>query len=245
MDWIQQLLAPGNMALASTILLYSFVIAVGVYLGKLRIGGVSLGVTFVLFVGLVMGHLGYKVNPEVLHFVREFGLILFIFSIGLQVGPGFFSSFKKGGMLLNGLAVLIIALNVVIVLAIFYIDGNTTITALVGIMSGAVTNTPGLGAAQQAILQVNPGAYQLSEEMAMGYAAAYPLGVIGIILSMFLVRAIFRVKIDKEIQEIDEETANSQLKPHIVTFKVTNVLIDGKTSCSFMISFLAISLFPV
>lgn len=244
MDWIQQLLAPGNMALASTILLYSFVIAVGVYLGKLRIGGVSLGVTFVLFVGLVMGHLGYKVNPEVLHFVREFGLILFIFSIGLQVGPGFFSSFKKGGMLLNGLAVLIIALNVVIVLAIFYIDGNTTITALVGIMSGAVTNTPGLGAAQQAILQVNPGAYQLSEEMAMGYAAAYPLGVIGIILSMFLVRAIFRVKIDKEIQEIDEETANSQLKPHIVTFKVTNVLIDGKNlmqlhdiiSCNFVIS---------
>ncbi|MDE6191036.1 MAG: putative transporter [Muribaculum sp.] len=244
MDWIQQLLAPGNMALASTILLYSFVIAVGVYLGKLRVGGVSLGVTFVLFVGLIMGHLGYKVNPEVLHFIREFGLILFIFSIGLQVGPGFFSSFKKGGMLLNGLAVLIIALNVVIVLAIFYIDGNTTITALVGIMSGAVTNTPGLGAAQQAILQVNPEAYKLSEEMAMGYAAAYPLGVVGIILSMFLVRAIFRVKIDKEIEKIEEDTASSQLKPHIVTFKVTNKLIDGKNlmqlhdiiSCNFVIS---------
>ncbi len=191
-----------------------------------------------------MGHLGYKVNPEVLHFIREFGLILFIFSIGLQVGPGFFSSFKKGGMLLNGLAVLIIALNVVIVLAIFYIDGNTTITALVGIMSGAVTNTPGLGAAQQAILQVNPEAYKLSEEMAMGYAAAYPLGVIGIILSMFLVRAIFRVKIDKEIEKIEEDTASSQLKPHIVTFKVTNKLIDGKNlmqlhdiiSCNFVIS---------
>ncbi|MFG6381253.1 MAG: transporter, partial [Muribaculum sp.] len=132
MDWIQQLLSPGNTALASTIVLYSFVIAVGVFLGKLKIGGVSLGVTFVLFVGLVMGHFGYKVNSEVLHFIREFGLILFIFSIGLQVGPGFFSSFKKGGMLLNGLAVLIILLNVVIVLGIFFIDGNTSITGLVG-----------------------------------------------------------------------------------------------------------------
>ncbi len=244
MDWIQQLLSPGNTALASTIVLYSFVIAVGVFLGKLKIGGVSLGVTFVLFVGLVMGHFGYKVNPEVLHFIREFGLILFIFSIGLQVGPGFFSSFKKGGMLLNGLAVLIIMLNVAIVLGIFFIDGNTSITALVGVMSGAVTNTPGLGAAQQAILQVNPDAYTMSEEMAMGYAAAYPLGVIGIILSMFIIRAIFRVKMDKEIKLVEEDNDNSQLKPHIVTFEVTNPLIEGKNlvqlhdiiSCNFVIS---------
>lgn len=244
MDWIQQLLSPGNTALASTIVLYSFVIAVGVFLGKLKIGGVSLGVTFVLFVGLVMGHFGYKVNSEVLHFIREFGLILFIFSIGLQVGPGFFSSFKKGGMLLNGLAVLIIMLNVAIVLGIFFIDGNTSITALVGVMSGAVTNTPGLGAAQQAILQVNPDAYTMSEEMAMGYAAAYPLGVIGIILSMFIIRAIFRVKMDKEIKLVEEDNDNSQLKPHIVTFEVTNPLIEGKNlvqlhdiiSCNFVIS---------
>lgn len=244
MDWIQQLLSPGNTALASTIVLYSFVIAVGVFLGKLKIGGVSLGVTFVLFVGLVMGHFGYKVNSEVLHFIREFGLILFIFSIGLQVGPGFFSSFKKGGMLLNGLAVLIIMLNVAIVLGIFFIDGNTSITALVGVMSGAVTNTPGLGAAQQAILQVNPDAYTMSEDMAMGYAAAYPLGVIGIILSMFIIRAIFRVKMDKEIKLVEEDNDNSQLKPHIVTFEVTNPLIEGKNlvqlhdiiSCNFVIS---------
>ena len=196
MDWIQQLLAPGNVSLASTIVLYSFVIAVGVFLGKLKICGISLGVTFVLFTGLVMGHLGYVVNGEVLHFAREFGLILFIFSIGLQVGPGFFSSFKKGGMRLNGLATLIILLNVGIVLAIFFIDGNTSISALVGVMSGAVTNTPGLGAAQQAVLQVNSEAYSMSEEMAMGYAAAYPLGVIGIILSMFIIRAVFRIKVD-------------------------------------------------
>ena len=178
MDWFLKLLAPGNEALASTIALYSFIIAAGVYLGKIKIGGVSLGVTFVLFVGIIMGHFGYVVNSNVLHFIREFGLILFIFSIGLQVGPGFFSSFKRGGMVLNGLAVLMILLDVAIVLSIFYIDGNTPITALVGVMSGAVTNTPGLGAAQQAILQVNPGAYSASEQMAMGYAAAYPLGVI-------------------------------------------------------------------
>lgn len=152
MDWFLKLLAPGNEALASTIALYSFIIAAGVYLGKIKIGGVSLGVTFVLFVGIIMGHFGYVVNSNVLHFIREFGLILFIFSIGLQVGPGFFSSFKRGGMVLNGLAVLMILLDVAIVLSIFYIDGNTPITALVGVMSGAVTNTPGLGAAQQAIL---------------------------------------------------------------------------------------------
>ena len=244
MDWIQQLLAPGNVSLASTIVLYSFVIAVGVFLGKLKICGISLGVTFVLFTGLVMGHLGYVVNGEVLHFAREFGLILFIFSIGLQVGPGFFSSFKKGGMRLNGLATLIILLNVGIVLAIFFIDGNTSISALVGVMSGAVTNTPGLGAAQQAVLQVNSEAYSMSEEMAMGYAAAYPLGVIGIILSMFIIRAVFRIKVDEEIKQIDEETANSQLKPHIVTLKVTNQLIDGMNlvqlheviTCNFVVS---------
>lgn len=228
MDWFLKLLAPGNEALASTIALYSFVIAAGVYLGKIKISGVSLGVTFVLFVGIIMGHFGYVVNAEVLHFIREFGLILFIFSIGLQVGPGFFSSFKRGGMVLNGLAVLAILLNVAIVLAIFYIDGNTPITALVGVMSGAVTNTPGLGAAQQAILQVNPDAYGASEQMAMGYAAAYPLGVIGIILSMFIIRWIFRVKTENEIKQIEEDKDNSQLKPHIVTFHVTNGLIDGK-----------------
>lgn len=227
MDWLQQLLSPGNMALASTILLYSFVIAAGVFLGKLKIGGVSLGVTFVLFVGLIMGHFGYKVNGEVLHFIREFGLILFIFSIGLQVGPGFFSSFKEGGVRLNMLAALIVLLNVIIVVSIFFIDGNTSITALVGVMSGAVTNTPGLGAAQQAILQVHNDAYNLSEEMAMGYAAAYPLGVVGIILTMFIIRALFRVKMDKEIKQIEDDMDNSQLAPHIVTFEVTNPLIDG------------------
>ncbi|MCM1517065.1 MAG: putative transporter [Pseudoflavonifractor sp.] len=243
-NWFLALFSPGNTSLAATILLYAFVIASGVFLGKIKVGGISLGVTFVLFVGLIMGHLGYEVNGEVLHFVREFGLILFIFSIGMQVGPGFFSSFKKGGMLLNGLAVLAIALNVIIVLAIFYIDGNTSIAALVGVMSGAVTNTPGLGAAQQAILQVSPGAYDISSEMAMGYAAAYPLGVIGIILGMFVIRALFRIKVDNEIKQVELESEGSQLVPHIVTYELTNKMIDGTSlkalhdiiQCNFVVS---------
>ncbi|WP_300909916.1 putative transporter [Muribaculum intestinale] len=244
MDWLQNLLAPSASSLPSTIILYAFVIAAGVWLGKLKVGGISLGVTFVLFVGLLMGHFGYIVNPDVLHFVREFGLILFIFSIGLQVGPSFFSSFKRGGVVLNGLAALTIALNVVIVLAIFYIDGNTSITALVGVMSGAVTNTPGLGAAQQAILQVMPQNYNATEEMAMGYAAAYPLGVVGIITAMFLVRALFRVKMDKEVEAIEAEKEAAQQKPLILTYEVTNPLIDGKNmmqlhdivNCDFVVS---------
>lgn len=227
MDWLQNLLAPGATTLASTIVLYAFVIALGVFLGKMKIGGISLGVTFVLFVGLIMGHFGYIVNHEVLHFVREFGLILFIFSIGLQVGPSFFSSFKRGGVVLNGLALLTIGLNVAIVLAIFFIDGNTPIEALVGVMSGAVTNTPGLGAAQQAMLQVKPDSFGSTEQMAMGYAAAYPLGVIGIILAMFVIRAVFRVKMDKEIEQMDAEREAAQQKPLILSYEVTNPLIDG------------------
>lgn len=239
MDWIQNLLFPGNESLASTIVLYSFVIALGVYLGKLKLCGVSLGVTFVLFVGIIMGHFGYIVDHEVLHFIREFGLILFIFSIGLQVGPGFFSSFKKGGMKLNGLAVLGIVLNVAIVLGIYFFEGGATkIEALVGVMSGAVTNTPGLAAAQQSASAAQ------ADTMAMGYAAAYPLGVVGIILAMFIIKALFRINIKDEVKEIEDEQENSQLKPHIRTFEVKNELIYGKNlvelhdiiQCNFVVS---------
>ena len=239
MEWLNTLLGPGNTGLASTIVLYSFVIALGVYLGKLKFAGVSLGVTFVLFVGIVMGHFGYIVDGEVLHFIREFGLILFIFSIGLQVGPAFFESFRTGGMRLNGLAVLGILLNVAIVLAIYFIDGETSMSALVGVMSGAVTNTPGLAAAQQTV-----GNLSDANTMAMGYAAAYPLGVVGIILAMFIVKALFRIKVDKEVKEIEDEVENSVLKPHVVTFEAANQLIDGRTllqlhdviNCNFVVS---------
>ncbi len=243
MDWFFDLLMPGNESIASTLVLYSFVIAAGIYIGKLKIFGVSLGVTFVLFVGILLGHFGYIVNENILKFVREFGLILFIFSIGLQVGPGFFSSFKKGGMRLNFLAVLIIALNVLIVIGIYYFGNINDINALVGVMSGAVTNTPGLAAAQQAVSQM----YQSPEQanlMASGYAAAYPLGVVGIILAMFVIKGIFRISIDNEIKEIEEDQESSQLKPFLLSIEVTNKLVDGHSllklhdviQCNFVVS---------
>lgn len=244
MDFLKDLLWPGQTSLAATLVLLSFVIAAGIYLGKIKFGGISLGVTFVLFVGILMGHFGYEIEPSVLKFVREFGLILFIFAIGLQVGPGFFSSFKKGGVKLNMLATLGILLNVAIVIAIYFIDGTTSINALVGVMSGAVTNTPGLAAAQQAAADL-----EAVNTMSMGYAAAYPLGVLGIITAILLVKAIFGVKIDKEIEEINREQEESQSKPHLVTYEVTNHLIDGKTllqlhdiiHCDFVVSRLMVT----
>ncbi len=222
------MLFPGNTSIGSTLVLYSFVIASGIFLGKLKIAGVSLGVTFVLFMGILLGHFGYEVNAEILKFVREFGLILFIFSIGLQVGPGFFSSFKKGGMTLNGLAVMMILLNVGIVLLIYYFGNIKDISALVGVMSGAVTNTPGLAAAQQTVSTMAGQGTEQANLMASGYAAAYPLGVVGIIASMFIIRGIFGVKVDKEVKAIEDEQENSQLKPYLVSVEVTNKLVDGR-----------------
>ena len=219
---------PGEVSIASTLVLYSFVIAAGIYIGKVKFFGVSLGVTFVLFVGILMGHFGYVVDNNILKFVREFGLILFIFSIGLQVGPGFFSSFKKGGMRLNLLAVLGIALNVAIVLCIYFFGNVHDISALVGVMSGAVTNTPGLAAAQQTITQMTSTPEQ-ANLMASGYAAAYPLGVVGIILSMFVIKWIFRIDIDNEIKQIEKEQEDSHLKPFLLTIKVENNLVNNKT----------------
>lgn len=243
MDWITELIFPGNTSIASTLVLYSFVIAAGIFIGKIKIAGVSLGVTFVLFVGILMGHFGYEVDSNILKFVREFGLILFIFAIGLQVGPGFFSSFKKGGVRLNMLAVLAIALNVLIVLGINFFGNINDINALVGVMSGAVTNTPGLAAAQQTAVQLTNSPDE-ANLMAQGYAAAYPLGVIGIILSMFVIKGVFKINTDEEIKKIEEEHDASQLKPDILSIEVTNTLVDGKTllelhdviTCNFVVS---------
>ena len=243
MDWITELIFPGNTSIASTLVLYSFVIAAGIFIGKIKIAGVSLGVTFVLFVGILMGHFGYEVDSNILKFVREFGLILFIFAIGLQVGPGFFSSFKKGGVRLNMLAVLAIALNVLIVLGIYFFGNINDINALVGVMSGAVTNTPGLAAAQQTAVQLTNSPDE-ANLMAQGYAAAYPLGVIGIILSMFVIKGVFKINTDEEIKKIEEEHDASQLKPDILSIEVTNTLVDGKTllelhdviTCNFVVS---------
>lgn len=252
MDWLIDLLKPGQTSLASTILLYSFVVFTGIWLGKLKIFGISLGVTFVLFVGILMGHLEYTAQSDTLHFLREFGLILFIFSIGMQVGPGFFSSFKEGGIRLNALALIGIGLNVVLMLAMFFIQGGdegpVKISEMVGVMSGAVTNTPGLGAAQQTILQVLPEnqdmAYKLSQDMSMGYAAAYPLGVVGIIVAMLIIRKLYKINVEEEILSVEKDKDNSQLKPHVVTFEVSNDLITGLSiaklhnliSCNFVIS---------
>ena len=231
MSWLTELVMD-NSSIAHAIFLYALVIAFGVILGKIKIFGVSLGVTFVLFVGIVVGHLQLTVNTEILHFIREFGLILFIFSIGLQVGPGFFSSFKRGGLVLNGLAVLIIVLNIVVALAIYFGFGNISISNLVGVLSGAVTNTPGLGAAQQTLTEAagaTPETAEAIKGMAMGYAAAYPLGVLGIILSMILVKAIFRINLETEQQRLNDENEQSQLVPHVITLKVTNELIFNRT----------------
>ena len=224
MNWFTELWI-GN-GVAHTLLVYAIVIAIGVLLGKIKIFGISLGVTFVLFCGIFIGHLGVEVDPATLKFIQEFGLILFIFSIGLQVGPSFFSSFKREGIQLNSIAMLIVGLNVVVALAIYFIAGNISITDLVGVMSGAVTNTPGLGAAQQTLIEtVGDRATSLNESMSLGYAAAYPLGVIGVILSMVLLKAFFRINVDKEIEDIERDKEDSQLKPHVVTYQVTNKLI--------------------
>lgn len=244
MDWITELLFPGNTSIGSTLVLYSFVIASGIFLGKIKVFGVSLGVTFVLFMGILMGHFGYEVNENTLKFVREFGLILFIFSIGLQVGPGFFSSFKQGGMRLNGMAVAMVAMNVIIVLLVYYLGNVNDISALVGVMSGAVTNTPGLAAAQQTVSSMVSNGADQANLMASGYAAAYPLGVVGIIASMFIVKGILHIKVEDEIKEIEAEQEDSQLKPFMISLEVTNKLIDNRTllqlhdiiPCNFVVS---------
>jgi putative transport protein len=242
MDVFQQLLCPGSESLASTLVLYSFVIAAGIYLGKMKIGGISLGVTFVLFVGIIMGHLGYVVNGEVLHFIREFGLILFIFAIGLQVGPAFFSSFKEGGIRMNLMAVGIVMLNVAIVITLYYTT-DASIIELVGVMSGAVTNTPGLAAAQQAVA-ANPAYPDAANTLSMGYAAAYPLGVCGIILAMLVIRWVFKVNTADESQKLVDEANKSVQAPMMQTIQVTNELVNGRTiaqlldivHCDFVVS---------
>ena len=228
MEWIVELFT--GTSIAHTAFLYALVIAAGVLLGRVKIFGVSLGVTFVLFVGILMGHFGLAIDAPILNFMKEFGLILFVFSIGLQVGPGFFSSFKHEGIRLNFLAIAIIALNIIVTLAIYFLDGSIEMPMLVGILSGAVTNTPGLGAAEQALSQLyQDGIISEVPKIALGYAVAYPLGVIGIILAMILVRLVFRVKYADETAMIEKENADSLLIPHVVTYKVENKLIVGRT----------------
>lgn len=226
MNWLQDLLTNPN-SIAHIVALYAFVIAAGVLLGKIKFFGISLGVTFVLFVGILAGHFGFTGNPAILSFVQDFGLILFVFCIGLQVGPSFFSSFKRGGITLNLLAVGIVFLNIAVALILYFaLQGRVDIPMMVGILCGAVTNTPGLGAANEALQQLH---YQ-GPEIAMGYACAYPLGVMGIILSMIIIRYICRVDVQHDSDEIQkEEEANPHMKPYTISLKVQNEALSGKT----------------
>lgn len=247
MNWFTELLT-GN-SIAHAVLIYAFVIATGVMLGKIKIGGISLGVTFVLFMGILVGHFGFTVDHTVMHFIKEFGLILFIFSIGLQVGPSFFTSFKKGGMMLNGLACLLILLGIGVTLSLYYIfGGEISIPMLVGIMQGAVTNTPGLGAAQEALRQLSEAGELTGHipSIGLGYAVAYPMGVIGVLLSFIIIRGIFRIKLDKEEECLSAQRESTET-PNWISIKVTNEsLVDCTLSqCQNMIrrQFIASRLF--
>ena len=225
MEWLETLLWDPT-SVAHIVCLYAFVISVGVLLGKIKVFGISLGVTFVLFVGILMGHFGFTSETHILHFVREFGLILFVFCIGLQVGPSFFSSFKKGGMRLNLLAVGIVAFNIIVTLAIYFIaNGRVELPMMIGILYGAVTNTPGLGAAQEALNQL----HYTGDPIALGYACAYPLGVIGIIGCMIALRYIFRINLKKEEDSIKSQETDMRHQPHMLHLEVRNESLEGKT----------------
>lgn len=211
---------------AHSVLILSLVIAFGIMLGKIKISGISLGVTWILFVGIVFGHFNLNLNEHLLHFLKEFGLILFVYSIGLQVGPGFFSAFKKGGFTLNMLAMGAIFISVVITIILHFTTG-TPITTMVGILSGAVTNTPGLGAAQQANSDLNGID---APEIAMGYAVAYPLGVVGAILSLLALKYILNIKTSQEEADAEKGLGHLQeLTVRPVTLEIKNEAIHGKT----------------
>jgi putative transport protein len=226
MNWLESLLWDPS-SVAHIVCLYAFVISVGVLLGKIKIFGVSLGVTFVLFTGIVCGHFGFTGNTQILTFLQDFGLILFVFCIGLQVGPSFFSSFKKGGVAMNLIAIGIVCLNVAVALGLYYgLNGRIELPMMVGILCGAVTNTPGLGAANEALSQLSYNGPQI----AMGYACAYPLGVLGIIGSIIAIRYICRVNLKKEEEAIArEEAANPHLTPRMMHLEVHNEALEGKT----------------
>lgn len=226
MNWFSDLLR--NETAAHTIFIFSIIIATGVFLGKQKIGGVSLGVTFVLFAGILMGHLGFRVNHTVVEFIRDFGLILFVFSIGLQVGPGFFSSFKKGGLVLNLLATTVVISGPLIAILIHFISG-TSMPVMVGILSGAVTNTPGLGAAQSTLGQIASGEGSAIPDIGLGYAVAYPFGVVGIILSMILLRKILKIDIEKEKAILQSELHPAELVPERINIIVRNPVIFNKS----------------
>lgn len=231
MDWLINLFTTTD-SVAHIVLPYAIVIAVGVYLGKIKIGGISIGVTFVLFAGIAAGHIGFTAPTNILSFLQEFGLILFVFMIGLQVGPGFLESFRKGGITLNLLSTVMVVLNVIVMFACYYIFFDTSdpknLPMMVGTLYGAVTNTPGLGAANETLYSI----FDKGEvpQIASGYACAYPLGVLGIIGATIAIKYIFGIKLEKEEEELaKEEEDNDDVKPHFMDLEVTNLYLEGKT----------------
>lgn len=231
MDWIINLFTTTD-SVAHIALLYAIVISVGILLGKVKVGGISLGVTFVLFAGIVAGHVGFTAPKPILTFVQDFGLILFVFCIGLQVGPGFFESFKRGGVTLNVLSTVTIFLNVLVMFACYYIFFDTSdinnLPMMVGTLYGAVTNTPGLGAANEAMTTVF-GNLPVPQ-IANGYACAYPLGVVGIIGATIAIRYITRTKLEEEENKLNEaEADNTQVKPKSMTLLVSNAYLAGRS----------------
>ncbi len=226
MNWIYELLAAESVA--QTIIIYSFVIAVGVILGKIRVLNISLGITFVLFTGIAVGHFGFDINHKVLDIARDFGLILFVFSIGMQVGPGFFASFRKGGIALNLLAMGIVVLGAVTTVILHFVTG-VSMPVMVGIMSGAVTSTPGLGAAQQAVIEIfKDRTGSVIPDISLGYAVAYPFGVLGIILAMLLIKRITRTDIAKNLEEYNELQHPVEALPVRISIIITNPAIEGR-----------------
>ena len=226
MEWLENLLFNPD-SIAHIVLLYSLVISLGVLLGRIRIFGVSLGVTFILFVGILMGHFGFTGNLQVINFVQDFGLILFVFCIGLQVGPSFFSSFKKGGVSMNLMAAGAILLNIAVMVVLWLLlFEKEDLPMMVGVLCGAVTNTPGLGAANEALGQLGYSGPQIAN----GYACAYPLAVVGIIGATILLRYLCKVNIVKEKEALaSEETADRHEKPHRMYVEVTNPALEGIT----------------
>ena len=230
MEWLNSLFF-GNESfwgggVAHSVLILALVIALGIMLGKIKVAGISLGVTWILFVGIIFSHFGMRLNEHLIHFMKEFGLILFVYSIGLQVGPGFFSSVKKGGVRLNLLATMVVCAGVLVTCGLYVITG-LPVTTMVGILSGAVTNTPGLGAAQQAYSDMTGID---SPDIALGYAVAYPLGVIGIILSMMVLRRVFRIdfaKEEKKALDTMDVQHDSVAQPH--SLSVVNPALEDKS----------------
>lgn len=211
---------------AHSVMILSLVITIGLSLGKLKVHGVSLGLAWILFTGLLFGHFQFNLDEHLLHFLKEFGLILFVYSIGLEVGPGFFSSFRRGSNTLIGLVTIVIAMSLVIAISIYYIS-DTPITTIAGILSGAVTNTPGLGTAQQAYSDLR---HIDAPTIASGYAVTYPMGVLGVIISFIILKWVLRINVKKEeaaalggVGHLEEVTLNT------FAVKVSNEMMQGVT----------------